>query len=280
VDDDEEYNYRFKVSGSPSTPLDFFKIPTDTNPEAGVSVKESGLKISLEVIKQASGESMGVLQMDENEYITFNFLTNSGGDDPRPITLSEFKRGEFNPENIVDINFFNIELVWNDATDVILLFGTNYFLLEGVRISDPNIVIEITFTGAAETADADGDGIGDNADNDDDGDGDGVPDADDAFPLDPTETADNDNDGVGDNTDAFPNDASETLDNDNDGVGNNADAFPNDPSETADYDGDGVGDNTDDKVDYITDDKEKNISGAGDAPEEEPEMKNEVILKK
>ena len=39
-----------------------------------------------------------------------------------------------------------------------------------------------------------------------DTDGDGVPDSQDAFPNDPTETVDSDGDGVGDNADAFPND--------------------------------------------------------------------------
>ena len=59
-----------------------------------------------------------------------------------------------------------------------------------------------------------------------DSDGDGVIDANDAFPLDPSETADSDGDGVGDNADAFPNDPSETADSDGDGVGDNADPYP------------------------------------------------------
>ena len=76
-----------------------------------------------------------------------------------------------------------------------------------------------------------------------DSDGDGVADADDAFPMDATETMDSDGDGVGDNADAFPMDAMESADSDGDGVGDNADAFPMDATETADSDGDGVGDN-------------------------------------
>jgi len=55
-----------------------------------------------------------------------------------------------------------------------------------------------------------------------DSDDDGVPDADDAFPMDPNETADSDGDGVGDNADAFPMDANETADSDGNGVGDNA----------------------------------------------------------
>ena len=104
-----------------------------------------------------------------------------------------------------------------------------------------------------ETLDTDGDTIGNNADTDNDNDG--VADVDDDFPLDSTETLDTDGDGVGDNADAFDNDAGETVDTDNDGVGDNADVFPNDASETLDTDGDGVGDNadTDDDNDGVAD---------------------------
>lgn len=55
-----------------------------------------------------------------------------------------------------------------------------------------------------------------------DSDGDGVPDKDDAFPNDSTETADTDGDGVGDNADAFPNYKGEITDSDGDGIGDNA----------------------------------------------------------
>lgn len=65
---------------------------------------------------------------------------------------------------------------------------------------------------------------------DTDSDNDGVPDNQDAFPNDPSETTDSDDDGVGDNADAFPNDPTETLDTDDDGTGDNADADPNDPN--------------------------------------------------
>ncbi len=92
--------------------------------------------------------------------------------------------------------------------------------------------------------DSDGDGLTDDVDPDDDNDG--VLDGDDAFPLDPTETADSDGDGTGDNAD---------TDDDNDGVLDVDDAFPLDPTETADSDGDGTGDNadTDDDNDGVLD---------------------------
>ena len=102
-----------------------------------------------------------------------------------------------------------------------------------------------------------------------DRDGDGVPNTDDAFPDDPTESVDTDGDGIGNNADAyddadgtedsaddFPLDPTEVTDTDGDGVGDNADpdddgdnvidgndVFPLDPTEWADSDGDGIGDN-------------------------------------
>ncbi|MBI4658617.1 MAG: DUF5060 domain-containing protein [Verrucomicrobia bacterium] len=97
---------------------------------------------------------------------------------------------------------------------------------------------------------------------DPDDDNDGVPDAQDAFPLDPEESSDQDGDRIGDNMDA---------DVDGDGVGDDRnkngipdcdeidfdgggidranavpwDAFPFDPKEWRDTDGDGIGDNAD-----------------------------------
>ncbi|MCL2913244.1 M9 family metallopeptidase [Shewanella corallii] len=69
-----------------------------------------------------------------------------------------------------------------------------------------------------------------------DSDGDGVPDSQDAFPNDPSETLDTDGDGIGNNAD---------TDDDNDGYEDSLDLFPLDPTEWADSDGDGIGDNAD-----------------------------------
>ena len=69
-----------------------------------------------------------------------------------------------------------------------------------------------------------------------DQDGDGVPDRDDAFPLDQSESVDTDSDQVGDNADS---------DDDGDGVPDIDDAFPLDESESLDTDSDQVGDNAD-----------------------------------
>ena len=86
--------------------------------------------------------------------------------------------------------------------------------------------------------DTDGDGIGNVTDTDDDNDE--VPDTEDAFPLDATESVDTDSDGIGNNTD---------TDDDGDEIPDTEDAFPLDPTESYDADGDGIGDNADDDDD-------------------------------
>lgn len=79
-----------------------------------------------------------------------------------------------------------------------------------------------------------GDALGDACDNDDDADG--VVDADDAFPLNPSESLDTDNDQLGNNED--PND-------DNDAKLDINDPFPLDATEWEDIDNDLIGDNKD-----------------------------------
>ena len=86
----------------------------------------------------------------------------------------------------------------------------------------------------APIADFDNDGIADSVDTDDDNDG--VPDINDAFPFDASESVDTDGDGIGNNADE---------DDDNDGVIDSEDAFPLDPNESVDSDSDGTGDNAD-----------------------------------
>jgi parallel beta-helix repeat protein len=82
--------------------------------------------------------------------------------------------------------------------------------------------------------DTDGDKTPDATDTDDDNDG--INDAEDAFPLNPTEWTDTDGDGIGGNAD---------TDDDNDGVLDVNDAFPLDATESVDTDGDDVGNNAD-----------------------------------
>ena len=70
-----------------------------------------------------------------------------------------------------------------------------------------------------------------------DSDGDGVPDEDDAFPNDASESVDTDNDGVGDEADFRPNDDTlqterqylDTFDRDDDGTPDDLDFYPDDP---------------------------------------------------
>ena len=79
-----------------------------------------------------------------------------------------------------------------------------------------------------------------------DTDGDGVPDSQDPFPNDASESLDTDQDGIGNLAD---------LDDDNDGVPDASDVFPLDLTEQLDTDGDGIGNNrdTDDYNDGVLD---------------------------
>ncbi|MDA7699128.1 cadherin domain-containing protein [Flavobacteriaceae bacterium] len=87
-------------------------------------------------------------------------------------------------------------------------------------------------TANANQADTDGDGQGDVIDTDDDNDG--VPDSQDAFPTDASESLDTDGDGVGDNAD---------VDADSDGIiGENDNCILTSNIDQADLDGDGIGD--------------------------------------
>lgn len=95
--------------------------------------------------------------------------------------------------------------------------------------------------------DFDGDGVGNAQDPDDDGDA--VPDAEDAFPLDDTESLDTNGNGIGNNADP---------DDDGDNVPDTEDAFPLDDTEWLDTDGNGIGNNADedDDGDGLTDEEE------------------------
>ena len=100
----------------------------------------------------------------------------------------------------------------------------------------------------ASQLDTDGDGEGDVIDTDDDGDG--VPDTNDAFPLDPTESTDTDGDGVGDSADP---------DLDNDGVLDTVDNCVYTPNaDQLDTDADGIGNvcDSDDDGDGFSDEVE------------------------
>ena len=125
----------------------------------------------------------------------------------------------------------------------------------GDPLSDtPWVILEGYTTPYLWWQDDDGDGIA--AYLDDDYDNDTVPDSQDAFPTDATESADSDGDGLGDNADQCDSTPTGEIgeintdgcgaserDTDGDGVNDNLDAFPNDPNETLDSDGDGFGDN-------------------------------------
>lgn len=115
-------------------------------------------------------------------------------------------------------------------------------------------------------ADTDRDGLANINDADDDNDG--VKDAEDAFPLDRTESLDSDGDRIGNNKDD---------DDDNDGVKDNDDALPLDATETLDTDHDGIGNNadTDDDGDGLTDEEEAKKGTASLKPDTDGDSVND-----
>jgi hypothetical protein len=121
-----------------------------------------------------------------------------------------------------------------------------------------------------DTADLDGDG---RVEGDSDRDGDGVPDAEDAFPFDPGESADTDKDGVGDNADLRSQGGTgidhqaPTPDGDKDGLFDFEDNCPGEANaDQADLDRDAVGDACDNCASVpnpLQEDTQQN--GTGDA---------------
>ena len=96
-------------------------------------------------------------------------------------------------------------------------------------------------TANADQTNTDGDALGDACDSDDDNDG--VPDASDAFPLDPTEQSDNDQDGIGDNAD---------TDDDNDDLPDSWESANGlNPFNASDRDSNADGDNYSNYQEYI-----------------------------
>ena len=172
-------------------------------------------------------------------------------------TGSEFEDCYFaNPESPDDVDvtlllamISGFDEDGDGATDKVVFFGGDKRSSFGVREFevDQNFdYLDIDSDGVlnaddafpidpTEASDFDGDGIGDNRDRDDDNDG--VLDSLDFAPFDASESADSDNDGLGNNAD---------TDDDNDGIPDVGDVFPLDANEWLDSDGDGIGNFADD----------------------------------
>ncbi len=118
----------------------------------------------------------------------------------------------------------------------------------------------------SESIDTDSDGIGNNADTDDDNDN--VTDDNDAFPLNAAEQFDTDEDGIGNNADS---------DDDGDGVNDDIDAFPLNGLESQDTDSDGVGDNSDAFPDDANESADTDSDGVGDNADAFPNDSSETL---
>jgi len=182
--------------------------------------------------------------------------------------------GEFTVANSNLIDFVELTsgrfiAAWDGFSGSSDIFGRSFLLSDSDGDGVLNAVDNCQLIANADQADLDDDSAGDLCDLDTDGDG--VPDVEDIFPDDPTETLDTDGDGIGNNADDDDGDGiigrldncpnlanTEQADLDGDGVGdvcdldrdgdgtpNFFDDFPDNAAESRDLDADGVGDNED-----------------------------------
>jgi len=228
--------------------------------------KASGLtSVSLNNQESSSGKALQFINLKNGANSKLNYLNTRQDGKPQLIEVDSVELAESKIANgqwLVEDNALNYTSVKEDSDGD----GIQNYLDNCFEIYNPD------------QEDFDQDGLGNECDTDDDGDD--VPDTEDAFPLDASESVDTDGDGIGNNadTDDDGDDWSDTdeaaegtdpldaqsvpTDTDGDGIGNvtdtdddgdevpdTEDLFPLDPTEAYDADGDGIGDNADDDDD-------------------------------
>lgn len=163
--------------------------------------------------------------------------------------VNETTKEQIGGDQAVSVLSENIDTVFVDWTPSAGTYTISVTVYPWNYSSDDPQNNSTTFTKIVDY-DYDGDGVGNAQDPDDDNDG--IPDKEDPFPLDPSESLDTDNDGIGNNSD---------LDDDNDGAEDELDDLPLDPTETLDTDNDEIGNNIDedDDNDGLTDEEEQGI---------------------
>ena len=197
--------------------------------------KASGLtSISLNNQETSRGKALQYVNLKNGNNSSINYLNTRQDGKPQLIDVDSIELAESKIASgqwRIEDNALNYTLAKEDSDED----GIQNYLDNCSEVYNPN------------QEDLDQDGQGDICDPDDDGDE--VPDTEDAFPLDATESVDSDGDGVGNNAD---------TDDDEDGVLDTEDAFPLDATESVDTDSDGIGNNvdTDDDGDDWSDEDE------------------------
>ena len=170
TDNDNEYNYVFKISGPPDTLLNF-GAQDGEGFSANPYVRDTVLNFSLEVINESDGTTADTIDMNTHARVVgdqeypISFIFSTSASDGNPITLLQFKNGDFDSENILDINFFDIDISHITGRDNDVFNGRYFFILSNIQ-SSTSPQVDITFQYGS-------DGVGDNADADNDGDGGG-----------------------------------------------------------------------------------------------------------
>ena len=256
--------------------------------ESSVQITASGKEITLDFYYQTDPVSvqttgLGISFFFDSDYLDFLRAVEDEAVEDQLIGITdvpgeiaedtENEDNDTNTDSIGTIAFtsfngsFPPEAAWTEDDLPIPLFSAVF------RVADPEYIGESTVNMDLNTASGfDGSAESFVVEFLIDTDGDGVPDDEDAFPEDPTESVDTDGDGIGNNADLDDDDDGLTdeeeaalgtdpllEDTDGDGSDDFRDAFPLDSSESVDTDSDGIGNNAD------LDDDNDGVSDLNDA---------------